>query len=125
MLLGINKVTFFSKQYCSFSYDGKQDGVKLSNHPRSEPTDIAKKEYAAFKTTLAPWYRQDKRLNIDDTVYLQYSKDNMNPIVFHEKTRLETIIKRADTKNVKLTLNTIAKNEISTLKKASVIIFRC
>ena len=103
--------------------DGKQDGVKPSKASRCEPTDIAKKEYAAFKTTLAPWYRQDKYLKDDDTVYLLYSKDNMNPIVFHEKTRLESIIRLAETKNVKETLETIAKNDITSLKKASVIIF--
>jgi hypothetical protein len=76
--------------------DGKQDGVKPSKAPRCEPTDIAKKEYAAFKTTLAPWYREEKGLKVGDTVYLVYSRDNMNPIVFHEKTRLESIIRLED-----------------------------
>ena len=105
--------------------DGKQDGVKPSKAPRSEATDIAKKEYAAFKTTLAPWYREDKGLKVGDTVYLEYSRVNMNPIVFHEKMRLETIIRLVDSKNVSGALVLIEKHEISTLKKASVIIFRC
>jgi hypothetical protein len=105
--------------------DGKQDGVKLSKARRSEPTDIAKTEYAAFKTTLAPWYREDKGLKDDETVYLEYSRVNMNPIVFHEKTRLETIIKLVESRTVTRTLALIAKNEISTLKEASVIVFRC
>jgi len=105
--------------------DGKQDGVKPSKAPRCEPTDMAKKEYAAFKTTLAPWYREEKGLEVGDTVYLMYSRVNMNPIVFHEKMRLETMIRLVDSKNVSGALETIAKNEISTFKKASVIIFRC
>jgi hypothetical protein len=105
--------------------DGKQDGVKFSNHSRSEATDIAKEEYAAFKKTLAPWYREEKKLKDGDTVYLLYSKVNMNPIVFHEKTRLESIIKGAVPKNVSQALALIEKHEISTLKGASVIVFRC
>jgi hypothetical protein len=105
--------------------DGKQDGVKPSKAPRCEPTDLAKTEYAAFKTTLAPWYRQDKYLKDDDTVYLLYSKDKMNPIVFHEKTRLESIIRLADSSNGNRYLALIEKNDISTVKKASIIIFRC
>jgi hypothetical protein len=105
--------------------DGKQDGVKLSNHSRSEATDIAKTEYAAFKTTLAPWYREDKGLKVGDTVYLVYSRVNMNPMVFHSKTRLESIIRREDSKHVSQMMASIAKNEISTLKEASVIVFRC
>jgi len=106
-------------------YDGKQDGVKHSKATRCEPTDLAKTEYAAFKTTLAPWYRQDKSLKVDDTVYLLYSKVNMNPIVFHEKTRLESIIRLAVSSNVNRYLASIEKNDISTVKKASIIIFRC
>ena len=74
---------------------------------------------------LAPWYRQDKYLNIDDTVYLVYSKDNMNPIVFHEKNRLERILRLAVSSNVNGYLASIEKNDISTVKKASIIIFRC
>jgi hypothetical protein len=105
--------------------DGKQDGVKPSKAPCCEPTDIAKKEYAAFKTTLAPWYREEKKLKVDDTVYLLYSKDNMNPIVFHEKTRLERILRLADLGTVNKYLALIEKNDISTVKKASIIIFRC
>jgi hypothetical protein len=105
--------------------DGKQDGVKPSKAPHCEPTNIAKKEYAAFKTTLAPWYREEKRLNDDDTVYLVYSRNNMNPIVFHEIEQLKTFIRLVDSKNLLQTLASIAKNDISTLKKASVIIFRC
>ncbi len=105
--------------------DGKQDGVKPSKAPHCEPTDMAKKEYAVFKTTLAPWYREDKGLKVCDTVYLEYSRVNMNPIVFHEKMRLETIIRLVDSKNVSGALVLIEKHEISTLKKASVIIFRC
>jgi hypothetical protein len=105
--------------------DGKQDGVKLSNHSRSEPTDIAKTEYAAFKTTLAPWYREEKKLKVGDTVYLEYSRANMNPMVFHSKTRLESIIRREDSTHVLQMMALIAKNEISTLKGASVIVFRC
>jgi hypothetical protein len=110
---------------CNDDYVGKQDGVKHKNTAHSQATDIANKEYAAFKTTLAPWYRQDKYLNIDDTVYLVYSKDNMNPIVFHEKTRLESIIRLAKLSNVNGYLALIEKNDISTAKKASIIIFRC
>jgi len=106
--------------------DGKQDGVKPSKAPRCEPTDIAKTEYAAFKTTLAPWYRQDKSLKVDDTVHLLYSKVNMNPIVFHEKTRLKSMIKGAvPPTNVTQALALIEKHEISTVKEASVIVFRC
>jgi len=106
--------------------DGKQDGVKPSISSRSEPTDIAKTEYAAFKTTLAPWYREDKSLKVDDTVYLLYSKVNMNPIVFHEKTRLKSMIKGAvPPTNVTQALALIEKHEISTVKEASVIVFRC
>jgi len=81
--------------------------------------------YAAFKKTLAPWYREDKRLKDDDTVYLVYSRVNMNPIVFHEKTQLETILRLVESKSVTITLALIEKHDISTLKKASVIIFRC
>jgi len=106
-------------------YDGKQDGVKPSKAPLCEPTDLAKKEYAAFKTTLAPWYREEKKLKDGDTVYLEYSRVNMNPIVFHEKTRMESIIKLGESKNVTKTLALIEKHEISTLKGASVIVFRC
>jgi hypothetical protein len=105
--------------------DGKQDGVKPSKARRCEPTDLAKEEYAAFKTTLAPWYREEKGLEVGDTVYLVYSKDNMNPMVFHSKTRMESIIKGAVPKNATQALALIAKNEISTLKGASVIVFRC
>jgi hypothetical protein len=105
--------------------DGKQDGVKPSKAPSCEPTDIAKTEYAAFKTALAPWYRDDKDLEVDDTVYLLYSKDNLNPIVFHEKTRLESILRLADLGTVNKYLALIEKNDISTVKKASIIIFRC
>jgi hypothetical protein len=105
--------------------DGKQDGVKPSKAPRCEPTDIAKTEYAAFKTTLAPWYREDKGLKVGDTVYLVYSRVNMNPIVFHEKTRLESIIQREDSIHVSQMMALILKNEISTLKGATVIVFRC
>jgi hypothetical protein len=105
--------------------DGKQDGVKPSKAPRSEATDIAKKEYAAFKTTLAPWYREDKGLKVGDTVYLVYTRVNMNPIVFHSKTRMESIIRREDSKHVSQMMASVAKNEISTLKEATVIVFRC
>jgi hypothetical protein len=105
--------------------DGKQDGVKPKKAPHCEPTDIAKKEYAVFITTLAPWYRQDKYLKVDDTVYLLYSKANMNPMVFHSKTRMESFIRREDSKQVSQMMALIAKNEISTLKGASVIVFRC
>jgi hypothetical protein len=86
---------------------------------------MAKEEYAAFKTTLAPWYREEKKLKVGDTVYLAYSKDNMNPIVFHEKTRLERILRLADSSSGYKYLALIEKNDISTVKKASIIIFRC
>jgi len=105
--------------------DGKQDGVKPSKARRCEPTDIAKTEYAVFKTTLAPWYREEKKLKVGDTVYLVYSKANMNPMVFHSITRMESIIKREDSKHVSQMMALILQNEISTLKEASVIIFRC
>jgi len=105
--------------------DGKQDGVKPSKAPHCEPTDLAKKEYAVFKTTLAPWYREEKKLKVDDTVYLVYTSDNMNPMVFHSKTRMESIIKLGESKNVTKTLALFEKHEISTLKGASVIVFRC
>jgi hypothetical protein len=105
--------------------DGKQDGVKLSNHSRSEATDIAKTEYAAFKSTLAPWYREDKGLEVGDTVYLVYLKANMIPMVFHKKTRLERILRLAELSNVNGYLALIEKNDISAVKKASIIIFRC
>jgi hypothetical protein len=108
---------------CNNDYDGKQDGVKPSKAPRCEPTDMAKKEYAVFKKTLAPWYREEKGLEVGDTVYLVYSKDNMNPIVFHEKTQLETMIRLVDSKSVSGALVLIGKNDITSLKKASVIIF--
>ena len=52
-----------------------------------------------------------------------YSKDNMNPIVFHEKTQLETIIRLVDSKIVSGALVLMGKNDITSLKKASVIIF--
>ena len=80
---------------------------------------------STFFHTLAPWYREEKRLNDDDTVYLVYSRNNMNPIVFHEIEQLKTFIRLVDSKNLLQTLASIAKNDISTLKKASVIIFRC
>jgi len=105
--------------------DGKQDGVKPSKAPHCEPTDIAKEEYAAFKTTLAPWYREEKKLKDGDTVYHVYTRVNMNPMVFHSKTRMESIIKGAVPKNVTQALALIEKHEISTLKGASVIVFRC
>jgi hypothetical protein len=105
--------------------DGKQDGVKPSKAPRCEPTDIAETEYAAFKTTLAPWYREDKGLKVSDTVYLEYTTDNMIPMVFHSKTRMESILRQEDSKHVSQMMALISKNEISTLKEASVIVFRC
>ena len=109
---------------CNDDFDGKQDGVKPKNNS-SQTTDIAKTEYAAFKTTLAPWYREDKGLKGDETVYLVYSTVNMNPIVFHEKNRLERILRLAVSSNVNGYLASIEKNDISTVKKASIIIFRC
>jgi hypothetical protein len=54
-----------------------------------------------------------------------YSRDNMNPIVFHNEEELKSIIRRADAKNWARALVFIAVNEILTVKDASVIIFRC
>jgi hypothetical protein len=49
----------------------------------------------------------------------------MIPMVFHKKTRLERILRLAELSNVNGYLALIEKNDISAVKKASIIIFRC